>query len=123
MGLQDFSLQAIAKNIPIFYWRKAIVVHYGRTNFYVHMEREISRGMDAYKISKYWNRSGNKNLLKAMFNKQIIWKKWKDEKELKNELKKEIFNQKNISFKLKFNLLMLINKLINSVCFKLGISY
>lgn len=113
----DFSLQAITKNIFVLYCQKARIYHFGRTDFFHHMIREIKKGREASKLSKYWNLQHNSTLTKTMLNKQIIWKKWEENNHLENKLITEIFIGKNFLFKISFRFLLTINHLINSIFF------
>jgi glycosyltransferase involved in cell wall biosynthesis len=113
----DFSLQAITKKIPVLYCQKACIYHFGRADFFHHIIREIKKGREAKKLSKYWNSQHNPILTKTMLNKQIIWKKWRENSRLENELIAEIFIGKKLLFKISFRLLLTINHLINNIFF------
>lgn len=98
----DFSLQARLKNTHVLYCDKATVVHYGRIDLISHLVREIKKGREAKRLQKRWKVGEKRALKEIFFRKELIWKKWIDEKSLKKNLLREIFSKKNFLFKFSF---------------------
>ena len=98
-----FSLELRNRNIPVYYSKDSLVYHFGRSNLFEHVLRDIKIGIDTYQLESRVNYKITVPLLPPLDKKYFTnYERWRSEKTIKNRLLSQILKKKKIFFKVAF---------------------